>query len=71
MQAYRGLPCSMHRHAFSYILKETCKTAIIDLVNTLSIGLSPTIETEILSTALSHAGRVSIPETHNIAKETR
>ena len=39
-------------------------------VGTLSIGLLPTIETEILSTALSHAGRVSIPETNNIAKET-
>ena len=30
--------------------------AIIDLVNTLSIGI---IETEILSTALSHAGKVA------------
>ena len=37
------------------------------IIDTLSIGLQPTIE--ILSTALSHAGRVSIQETHNIGRD--
>ena len=39
MQAYRGLPCSMHRHAFSYILKETCKTVEMQLTTSAGAGI--------------------------------
>ena len=37
MQAYRGLPCSMHRHAFSYIL--TCKTVEMQLTTLAGAGI--------------------------------